>query len=164
MNIKLLLLGILVITSFTSASGSNYAGFTMKFHSGSAMLAAPIIWIVFPQNKTYEQADLHIALNTQADQPISSWWYSFDNGITNQTFNPIESVLGSNGTNYLRVWANGTTNEIAEASQYFRIFLENLKKKTTQVIMITDDGDSNNNLMLTVAISVILGLAFMLII
>ena len=79
----------------------------------------PVITISSPQNTAYNFSS--IALNVSADKAIHSWWYSFDGGITNHSFNPNTTIFGVEGRNTLTVYANYTFGAEGSSSVNFAV-------------------------------------------
>lgn len=114
---------------------AGYARGNIYFQSGNALMALPIITIIFPQNITYVQPDINIALDTEADQAINTWWYSLDAGVSNVTYNPVVSMLANKSANHVIVWANDSSNQIASAERYFSIMLGSASQTTNNLFI-----------------------------
>ena len=78
----------------------------------------PIINLISPQNTTYSQST--IWLNVTANEPVSEWWYSLNNG-QNTTFTPNTTITANQGSNYLIVYANDTVGNMNSTSVYFTV-------------------------------------------
>jgi len=81
------------------------------------------LFIISPTNTTYNFAEIDLNVTqTSKSENVDTWWYSFNNGNTNTTFNPNTTITSSEGSNNLTVWVNDS---------YFNV-------NTTSVVFVVD--------------------------
>jgi PGF-pre-PGF domain-containing protein len=78
----------------------------------------PVISIVSPENRTYEEGEIPLAVASNED--ILTWWYTL-NGADNVTFTPNTTVVAGSGLNHLTVCALDRAGNLACTEVYFSV-------------------------------------------
>ncbi|NOR84865.1 hypothetical protein GQ473_02000, partial [archaeon] len=82
-------------------------------------ITPPQIIIYSPENITYYDI-IQVDLNVSADETIDTWWYSLNSG-TNTTFSPNVTINIIDGQNNITVYANDTVGNENSITVFFYI-------------------------------------------
>ncbi len=78
----------------------------------------PAITLISPASRIYTSKT--ISLKVYADEQISAWWYSLNNGV-NTSFTPNTTITASEGANHLIVYASDTSGNVNKTEVYFTV-------------------------------------------
>lgn len=108
--------GVISVESNNFITGRSYVLYTSKGTPSS-----PIITILSPENKTYNNSSIPLNFTTTNSKPITWTGYSFD-GNSNITLTGNTTLTGlSEGTHNIIVYANDSSGKIGKSNVYFTV-------------------------------------------